>query len=270
MVDFPLVVPLPGKTSPLAAMLLVVALLATTAPVGHGSPGRPGEQGAWRPHMAAARRYAERRRGDVAFAVIDERGRSYGFRPARTAPAASVFKVMLLVTYLRRRHDEALSRGDRALLGPMIRRSDSVAATRVRDLLGRRRIERLARVAGMRDFRYAAVWGESRTSPRDQVRFMRRFRTFVPGRHWPYARFLLSHVVGPQRWGVGRVPHPGWALYFKGGWGSGSGRVDHQVALLERGGQRIAVAVFTQFDPDHRYGKRTLRGVFARVLRGLP
>jgi hypothetical protein len=80
---------------------------------------------------------------------------------------------------------------------------------------------------------------------------------------------LLSHIVRPQRWGVGRVPHPGWALYFKGGWGSGSGRVDHQVALLERGGRRIAVAVFTQFDPDHRYGKRTLHGVFARLLYGL-
>ena len=34
-------------------------------------------------------------------------------------------------------------------------------------------------------------------------------------------------------------------MYFKGGWGSGTGAVDHQVALLERGEERIAVAVFT-------------------------
>lgn len=261
--------PLPAKTRLLVAALLTAASSAAIAPDGLGSPDRSTAVATWRPHVEAARRYARRREGDVAFAVLDQRGRFHGLRPARTAPAASVFKAMLLVAYLRERYGEALSRDERALLGPMIRRSDSVAATRVRDLVGRRRIERLARVSGMRDFRYAAVWGESRTSPRDQVRFMYRLRAHVPRRHWPYARFLLSHVVRRQRWGVGRVPHPGWRLYFKGGWGSGSGRVDHQVALLERGRRWIAVAVFTQFDPDHGYGKRTLRGVFARLLRGL-
>jgi len=261
--------PLPRATRFLVALPLAAALSAALMPAALGSSGGKAGGTAWHPHLAAARRYAERRGGDVAFAVIDERGRFHGFRAARTAPAASVFKVMLLVAYLRERHGRPLSRGDRALLGPMIRRSDSVAATRVRDIVGRRRVERVARVSGMRDFRYAAVWGESRTSPRDQVRFMYRLRSYVPKEHWPYARFLLSHVVRSQRWGVGRVPHPGWALYFKGGWGSGSGRVDHQVALLERRRSRIAVAVFTQFDPDHRYGKKTLRGVFARLLAGL-
>jgi len=81
---------------------------------------------------------------------------------------------------------------------------------------------------------------------------------------------LLAHIASSQRWGVGRVDTRGWHLYFKGGWGSGSGRVDHQVALLRRGQRKLAIAVFTQFDPDHAYGKRTLRGVFARLLRGLP
>jgi hypothetical protein len=257
-----------GRSLALLAML-ATALSAAIAPASLGSRERAIGADAWSPRLAAARRYAERRGGDVAFAVIDERSLFHGFRAARTAPAASVFKVMLLVAYLRERHDRPLSGGDRALLGPMIRRSDSVAATRVRDIVGRRRVERVARISGMRDFRYAAVWGESRTSPRDQARFMYRLRSLVPGSHWSYARFLLSHVVGPQRWGVGRVPHPGWALYFKGGWGSGSGRVDHQVALLERRHSHVAIAVFTQFDPDHRYGKRTLHGVFARLLSGI-
>lgn len=151
----------------------------------------------WHPDIGAARRYAQRRAGSVAFAV-DERGKLRGMGMRGTAPAASVLKVMLLVSYLRMRHDRPLSKGDRTLLGPMIRRFHS------------------------------------------------------------------------QRWGVGRVPTDGWRLYFKGGWGSGSGRVDHQVALLRRGHRKLAIAVFTQFDPDHAYGKRTLRGVFARLLRGLP
>lgn len=250
---------------------LLLALLAAACALAPALPraGAARSPAAWRPHVAAARRYARHRAGEVAFAVIDQRGRFYGYRAASTAPAASVFKVMLLASFLRMRDARGLTRRDRSLLGPMIRRSDSVAATEVRDLVGRRRIERLARVAGMRDFRYRRVWGESRTSPRDQVRFMDRLMSYVPKDHRPYARYLLSHVVRPQRWGIGRVVPAGWTLYLKGGWGSGTGRVDHQVALLRRGRERIALALFTQFDPDHAYGKQTLRGLAAHLLGGL-
>jgi hypothetical protein len=75
--------------------------------------------------------------------------------------------------------------------------------------------------------------------------------------------------VPSQRWGVGRVTPAGWTLHFKGGWGAGTGAVDHQVALLRRGDQRVAVAVMTTGNPSHAYGTRTLEGVFRRVLRGL-
>jgi hypothetical protein len=202
--------------------------------------------------------------------VIDQRGRMSGYRMEETAPAASVFKVMLLVAFLRERNKRGLSRHDRALLGPMIRRSDSVAATVVRDIVGRARIERVARVTGMRDFRYRDVWGLSRTSPRDQVHFMYHLMSYIPKAHRPYARYLLSHVIRAQRWGIGRVVPRGWKLFLKGGWGSGSGRVDHQVALLKRGRRRVGLALFTQFDPNHAYGKQTLRGLARRLLAGLP
>jgi len=251
--------------------ILSIAALVALAPApatGH-SPGAATRPTRAHPRVEAARRYAESRAGDVAFAVIGRRGRFAGYHVRRTAPAASVFKVMLLVALLRKRHDSGLSVADRALLGPMIRRSDSVAATVVRDRVGVRRIRHLARVAGMRDFRYHAVWGLSRTSPRDQVRFMYRLGSYVPGRHRAYAMRLLSHIVRSQRWGIGRVRPRGWRLCFKGGWGSGSGRVDHQVALLTRHRHRVSVAIFTQFDPTHAYGERTLRGVAARLLSGL-
>jgi Beta-lactamase enzyme family len=224
----------------------------------------------WHPDVAAARRYAERRAGEVAFAVVDPRGRLRGHRMTATAPLASVFKALLLVAYLRMRDGERLSTADRRLLAPMVRRSDDVAATRVRDRLGRRRIEHVARAARLRSFRHHPVWGMSRADPRDLARFMFRLDSLVPGRHRAYARGLLATVVPPQRWGVARVVPPGWRLYFKGGWGSGTGLVDHQVALLERGRRRVALAIFTRFNPGHSYGKRTLRGVAIRLLRGLP
>ncbi|HWT90587.1 MAG TPA: serine hydrolase, partial [Solirubrobacterales bacterium] len=223
----------------------------------------------WRPDVAAAKRYAQKRAGEVAFATIDQRGRFRGYRVRDTAPAASVFKVMLLVALLRKRDEHPLRRSDRRLLAPMIRWSDSVTATTVRNMVGPRRIRRLARVAGMRDFSYHPIWGLSQTSPRDQVRFMYHLPRYIPKRHRPYARHLLSHVIRPQRWGIGRVVPRGYKLFLKGGWGSGSGRVDHQVALLKHGRKRIALAIFTEFDPSHAYGKRTLRGVAKRLLRGL-
>jgi hypothetical protein len=244
----------------LVLLALFLALFAAPAAV----QAKP-----WQPHVAAARRYARHRAGEVAFAVIDQRGRFRGYRARDTAPAASVFKVMLLAALLRKRNHHPLRRRDRRLLAPMIRWSDSVAATTVRDMVGPRRIRRLARVAGMRDFHYHPIWGLSRTSPRDQVRFMYHLQRYIPQRHRAYARYLLSHVVRAQRWGVGRVVPRGWKLFLKGGWGSGSGRVDHQVALLKRRRRRVALAIFTEFDPSHAYGKRTLRGVAARLLRGL-
>jgi hypothetical protein len=68
---------------------------------------------------------------------------------------------------------------------------------------------------------------------------------------------------------VAQVAPRGWELYFKGGWGSGTGAVDHQVALLRRGPLRVSVAVMTTSNGSHAYGKATLRGVFRRLLRGL-
>jgi hypothetical protein len=65
------------------------------------------------------------------------------------------------------------------------------------------------------------------------------------------------------------VRHDGWGLYFKGGWGDATDLIEHQVALLRSGAYRVAVAVLTSGNPDHAYGEQTLRGVFARLLRGL-
>ena len=56
---------------------------------------------------------------------------------------------------------------------------------------------------------------------------------------------------------------------FKGGWGSGTGWVDHQVALLTRGDERVSVAILTYHDGTHAYGLATLRGIAERLLRGL-
>ena len=228
------------------------------------------ESSTWQPHVGGAREYAAGRLGQVSFAVRTER-RLYGMAPWRTVPAASVLKAMLLVAYLRQPdvRGRGLRRGDLALLAPMVRWSDNVCASRVRDIVGNGSLVRLARRVHMRFFAPAAIWGLSRIDAADQARFFLHLERFVPRRHRRTAFRLLRTVVPAQRWGIARARPRGWALYFKGGWGSGSGAVDHQVALLRRGGRRLSLAIMTTGSPSHAYATQTLRGVAARLLRGL-
>ena len=239
-----------------AGLLLVAPAAATERP--------------WRPHAGRAIAYAESRSGDIAFAVVGPRGRLYGYRANDVFPSASVVKAMFLVAYLRRARDRHLTRDEKDTLSPMIRRSDNAAATRIANALGPRPLYRLARRAHMWRFHYTRPWGESSITARDQARFFYDMDALIPDRHEAYARYLLSHVVRSQRWGIGRIKLHRWTLFLKGGWGSGTGWVDHQVARLEKGGRRIAVALLVHSSPSHAYGKQTLRGLAHRLLEPLP
>jgi hypothetical protein len=115
----------------------------------------------------------------------------------------------------------------------------------------------------------ASVWGLSRITARDQSKFFLHIERLLPARHRAYALRLLRTIVPSQRWGMAQVIPHGWTLYFKGGWGSGTGAVDHQVGLLARAEDRVAIAVLTLNSPSHAYGKATLRGVSRRLLAGL-
>jgi hypothetical protein len=237
-------------------LALLIAAPATAAP--------------WRAHVREAARYAEQRAGEVSFGVRTTRG-VRGVAVRRTVPSASVLKAMLLVSYLRQRdvRSRRLRPDERALLGPMIRRSDNGRASQVCNIVGTSGLARLAGRVRMRRFHATRPWGLSRIDVADQTRFFLRIDRYVPRWHRRFAMRLLGSIVPSQRWGIARVRPRGWALYFKGGWGSGTGWADHQVALLRRGRRRIAVAVLITGSPSHAYGNETLRGVAARLLRGL-
>ena len=104
----------------------------------------------------------------------------------------------------------------------------------------------------------------------DQARFFLRIDRLVPARHRDYAMGLLRGIVPAQRWGIAATVPEGWEIAFKGGWGRGVTRqVDHQAALLTNSGLRVSVAVLTGSNPSDGYGTATIRGVAARLLRGL-
>jgi Beta-lactamase enzyme family len=241
-------------------MLVLVAALAA-APAADAR--------SWAERKAAAIRYVEARAGVESFMFVDDRGRGHGYRVQAKVPSASLLKAMALVAYLRRqsvRH-RALTDSERGLLGPMIRRSDNPAAGTILRTVGARALYRLASRADMKEFSFAwPVWGLSTTSARDQARFFFRIDRLVPRRHRAYALRLLASIVPSQRWGIPKARPPAWSVHFKGGWGSGTGLVTHQSALLRKGSLRLSLSVLTRWNPSHRHGTRTIRGVARRLL----
>ena len=223
----------------------------------------------WRPAVGAAKAYAVRRAGSVSFAVRTE-SRLYGYRTRRTARSASVVKAMLMVAYLNHRsvRGRRLRSRDLALITPMVRWSDNNTASLVRNFVGNSALSALARRVGMRSFAPMPAWGFSRDLRRRPGPVLPRDR---PVRGAPPPRTamrLLDTIVGSQRWGVARARPRGWALYFKGGWGSGSGAVDHQVALLRRGKRRVLAGHPHHRQPGPRVWEGDAGGCRAAVAAG--
>ena len=181
----------------LAAAVVLAAPAAARAP-------------AWQPNVAAAIAYASHRHGTIAFAVRTESG-AWGWHASRTFPSASVLKAMLLVAYLDLPSVRARPLGprDRALLAPMIRRSDNAAAGRVLGLVGPGRLRALADRAGMHRFTpVTGIWGLSRIDAADQARYFLHVDALVAPRHRAYAMHLLNTITPAQRWGIARVRPP--------------------------------------------------------------
>ncbi len=226
----------------------------------------------WRPKMLSAIRYAQHRQGDIAFAVRTL-GTFYAYRPDHQEWSASVLKAMLMVAYLDQPSvaGRPLNSYDTSLLYPMITASDNNAADTVDTIVGAGGLQALAARVGMTHFQAAEpIWGESEMTARDQAKFFLHIDSYIVPRHRAYAMHLLASIIPSERWGIGEVAPMGWRLYFKGGWGYGTGLMDHQVVLLRRGCARLSIAVLTMYDGSHAYAKETLRAIFHRLLRGLP
>ncbi|MEN3284756.1 MAG: hypothetical protein V7607_5896 [Solirubrobacteraceae bacterium] len=215
--------------------------------------------------IAAAARYARARAGTVAFAVLDGRGRLRGLRRTARFASASVVKAMLMVAVLRRAEGGHLGAGERDLLRRMITVSDNDAASAIYAQVGGAGLRSVARAAGAKRFADVGNWADAQLTAADQARFFLRFDRLVPAAHRRYARKLLSSIVDWQRWGIPPVASArGMKVFFKGGWRTG---IVHQVAMLERGGRRVALAVLTSGEPSMAYGEETIEGIARRVLR---
>jgi D-alanyl-D-alanine dipeptidase len=258
-----IVVVLPGAVSDVRAPdVPPAAVAAARAPLApQPFPGRA--------RVAAARRYLSKRAGVESFALIDSRGRLYGWAPRRPYVSASVTKAMMLVAYLRQIGKRAPDASERALLEPMIEMSDNDRADAVYARVGDAGLLRVAARVRMRHFATHGYWASATITAVDQARLFLRIDRIVPSRNRAYARRLLSSVIPAQRWGFSRAARgAGFRVFLKGGWrGTASGDLVHEAALFEHGRTRFAMAVLTDGNPSHEYGTATLRGVAERVFR---
>jgi len=176
---------------------------------------------------------------------------------------------MLLVGYLNQiaEHDQPLTSSHRAFLEAMIRQSDNASADVIYDHVCDAGLYRLATKAEMMRFDVHGDWTSARITAADQVRLFAGIDTFTPAQYRGYADHLLASVVRSQAWGIPEISRPRWMTLFKDGWRHTSrGHLVHQVARLERGPLSVAIAVQTDGNPSDRYGRRTIRGVAARLL----
>ena len=171
--------------------------------------------------------------------------------PDRVHNSASVVKVLFMIALLREpdvRHDD-LTGSEKALLEPMIQRSDNQAATAIFNRVGEPALYELADDIGLDHFTTQPTWGLTTITAGSQARFFSRIEEYIPKRHRGYAMHLLTQIVPSQRWGIPPVAPGNWTLHFKGGWsGAPSWRVN-QVMLLRHAPRRFSVAILTREQP---------------------
>ena len=149
----------------------------------------------------------------------------------------------------------------------MITASDNKAAHTLYETIGDAGLQAVGKAARMTHLGLVGAVFETRITAADQARFFLRIDRLVPKRHRAYARAAARRDHRPAAVGDrARRAIPPLPIFFKGGWRKG---ITHQVALLERNGSRVALAVLTTGEPTLAYGQATLAGVATRALAPL-
>ncbi len=183
----------------------------------------------------------------------------------------SVVKAMLLVAYLRRLDrmgQHYVDSNSNSFLSPMIEVSDNNSATQCWNIVGNSGLYEVAHAAGMTHFSvdtsasWGSEWGAALITASDQARFFFYMDKIIPHEFVGYARYLLSHIASYEAWGIPTIARPrGYTVFFKGGWRpSPDIYLVHQIARLEKGKERLAIAVMTDGDPDMGYGIDSIQG----------
>ncbi|WP_233515517.1 serine hydrolase [Marinitenerispora sediminis] len=286
----------PSRLVRALALALGLALAVGPAAPAHAVPARPAAEAAGDParadtvvcgselHPALAKRLGARiasvvgsRDGAVAVGVSAFGGDLLcGYRATREFDAASVGKVVVLGALLRTTMDQGrpLTREEHRLATAMITVSDNDATVRLRDELGRARIQRFLDRAGLTRTRLdpGDAVGLMRITALDQLRLLRTLTEgdgVLGAPQRGYARRLMASVAEDQRWGVPAGAPPGARVYVKNGWlphgDTDVWRVNSVGAFDGTPAGPYRLVVLTDGNAGMRYGIDTVQAVARTV-----
>ncbi|MDP9075363.1 MAG: class A beta-lactamase-related serine hydrolase, partial [Actinomycetota bacterium] len=251
------------------------------APASSRAQAQPAPQLAGQPFPFAAsiQSFLSSRSGRASVAAFDANsGITYSLAPQNSYITASIVKVDILATLLRRAQDagRGLTSSEQATATQMIEFSDNNAATALwNEVGGAGGVAQFNSLVGMPNTvpGSGGLWGLTRTTVEDQVQLMRvvAYPNGVLGSSQrAYLQGLMRNVTPSQRWGVsGGVPG-GTVIELKNGWLPVTGGWEiNSIGHIAGSGRDYVIAVLTSSDPSMGYGISTIEGVSARVWSGL-
>lgn len=190
--------------------------------------------------------------------------------------AASVIKATILAALLRKAQEEHrhLSASEKNLAWLMITRSDNNAATALWNDVGMRRMQHFLNLAKMRQTRLARAWGLSLITANDEILLLSLLSTpsrILSKASRVYARYLMAHVIGWQRWGVPAGAPRSVRVHVKNGWlpyGSGGWEIN-SIGFFTSPDRVYAMAILTYDNPSMAYGIYTIEGAAEAIHRAL-
>ncbi|GAA2125811.1 serine hydrolase [Actinomadura napierensis] len=219
----------------------------------------------------------EDRTGIESVAVYDrKRGVRCGVLAGRHYDSASVVKATILAALLRKAAEghRPLSAAEKNLATKMITRSDNRAASALWRSVGRARMARFLKRAGMARtvLDPAGHWGLTQITAADQITLLRRLTAhnrLLTDKARAYELGLMHQVIASQRWGTTAGTPAGVAWHVKNGWLPRRGkdwRV-HSIGAFTGHGENYLITVLTQGTPTMAYGVETIERV-ARAVHG--
>ncbi|HWD65327.1 MAG TPA: serine hydrolase [Solirubrobacteraceae bacterium] len=221
------------------------------------------------------RSFTHSREGNVTAAVEDLwTGRTYVYRPRVAVETASIVKLDILETLLRRHQlrRTPLSAWESATAQRMIEQSDNASAAALwNEVGGAVGVATYNRSAGLRGTHVALAWGLTTTTALDQIRLLRQLvlrHVLLDGSRQRYPLGLMSHIEADQRWGVSAGVPSDDEVALKNGWlpYGGSWHVN-SVGRIRGRHRHYLIAVLTSGDPSEAYGVATVEGISAIAYR---
>ncbi len=236
--------------------------------------------------------YIASRPGVVTAAVLDRRtGRLWVFHPGVKEHTASIVKVQIMATALKKAQDAGSEPpGDQqSLMTTMIENSNNDAATQLlKDVGGPSAVQNFDNSIGMTGTTVSTLafipgsttlpgWGWTTTTARDQVRLVSKFafhNTVLSDASRSFGLSLMSHVESDQAWGVSAGAEPGTTVALKNGWlpvdlTNYTNWQINSIGWIQGNGRDYVLAVLSNGNPTEADGITTINHIASEIYAEL-